>query len=127
MTECRSGQARETGAGEKESGLCKCRPPENMEGSCPGAHLHASVQAEVFTRTERGTEPGDQGRGWPRSLGAEEYRRELQNWPSDGLGYVILVLWLKVSKSPRAGMPEGQSLYLLKVVPRILYKPAIYL
>lgn len=31
--------------------------------------------------------------------------------------HIILVLRLKVSKSPRAGMPEGQSLYLLKLGP----------
>ena len=33
---------------------------------------------------------------------------------------VILDPWLKVNKSPRAGMPEGQGLYLFKLVPRIL-------
>ena len=33
---------------------------------------------------------------------------------------VILAPQLKVSKSPRAGMLEGQSVYLLKLVPRIL-------
>ena len=33
---------------------------------------------------------------------------------------VILASLLKVSKYPRAGMPEGRSLYLLKLVPRIL-------
>ena len=35
-------------------------------------------------------------------------------------GLVILASLLKVSKSPGAGMPEGQSRYLLKLVSRIL-------
>ena len=43
--------------------------------------------------------------------------------------YVILSAWLKVSKSTRARMPEGQSLYHLKLIPRILmlliYRPHI--
>ena len=34
--------------------------------------------------------------------------------------YINLAGWLKVNTSLWAGMPEGQSLYLLKLVPRIL-------
>ena len=36
------------------------------------------------------------------------------------LASVSLALRLEVSKSPGAGMPEAQRLYLLKLVPRIL-------
>ena len=34
--------------------------------------------------------------------------------------HVILAPRLQVSKSPGAGVPEGQSLYLFKLVPKIL-------
>ena len=34
--------------------------------------------------------------------------------------HIILAPWMKVSKSPGARMPKGRSLYLLKLVPRIL-------
>ena len=43
--------------------------------------------------------------------------------------HVILAPWMKVSKSPRSRILEGQSLYLCKLVPRILmlliYRPHI--
>ena len=35
------------------------------------AHLHLSVEAEVFIRKERGTEQRDQGRGLQNSLRAD--------------------------------------------------------
>ena len=53
------------------------------------------------------------------------------SWFSSSWFYVILVLQLKVNKSPIAGNPEGQSLYFFKLVPRILIQtwclPASYI
>ena len=40
--------------------------------------------------------------------------------------YIILAPQLKVSRSPRAGRPEGQSLYLWKSFPRILIQTCCF-
>ena len=51
-----------------------------LEAHLPGrwgahlkAHLHLSVEAEVFIRRERGTEQRDRGRGLERSVCADEH------------------------------------------------------
>ena len=99
-----------------------------MEDLFLKVHLHLSVEAEVFTRRERGTEQRDQERGLKNSLRAEQHS---PFWlDSDGPEcvipvsssrlHVLLAPRLKASKSPRAGIPEGWSLYLLKLDPRIL-------
>ena len=106
-----------------------------MRDSHLKAHLHLSVEAEVFLRRERGTEQGDQGGGLLKSSLCADGHSPF-NQASKGLvcvildtrhpGYmspwihVTLAPQLKASESPRTGMPEGQSLYLLKLVPRIL-------
>ena len=40
--------------------------------------------------------------------------------------YIILAPQLKVSRSPRAGRPEGQNLYLWKLFPRILIQTCCF-
>lgn len=42
------------------------------------------------------------------------------SWSSSSWFYIILVLQLKVNKSPRTGMTEGWHLHLLKLISRIL-------
>ena len=43
-----------------------------MGDSCLQAHLHISVEAEVFIRMKRGIEQRDQRRGLESSLGADQ-------------------------------------------------------
>ena len=95
-------------------------------GSCYKAHLHISVEAEVFIRREKGNKT-------KIKVGIEKFStcKWTQSIPvNDGpvcffLAYssclhIILAPGSKVSTSPRARMPKGQSLYVLKLVPRIL-------
>ena len=87
------------------------------------AHLHLSVEAEVFIRRERKTEQRDQGRGVKSPLYADKHSPFQKGKWQSGVrhpGLVIRAPQLKVCKSPRAVMPEGWSLYLLKLLPRIL-------
>ena len=93
-----------------------------MGDSCLKACLHFSVEAAVFIRRERGTEQREKWRGLQSSLRADEHSHSnkaasgpvcvilVQSpWP-----HVILAPWMKVRKSPGAGMSEIWSLYLLK-------------
>ena len=104
-----------------------------MGDSCHKAHPHRSVEAEVFIRRERGREQRDQGRELESSPGADKHSpfqlaNDVQcasswaNHPGFSSSWlrVILAPCSKVSKSPRAGMLEGQSLYPLNLVLRIL-------
>ena len=52
--------------------------------------------------------------------------RYASSWSLSSWFYIILVLWLKVRQSPRAGMTESWSLYLLKLVPSYTYMLFIY-
>ena len=61
----------EAGADLKESGLFKCLSSVKMGNSCLKAHLHISVEAEVFIRRGKGMEQRDQGRGLKSSLHAD--------------------------------------------------------
>ena len=63
----------EPGAGEKQSGLFKGRPPEKIGNSCPKAHLNISVQVEVFTRRERESRTKRLREGLKSSLCADEH------------------------------------------------------
>ena len=94
-----------------------------MGDSCLNAHRHISVQAEVFLRKER------VGRTKRSRHGVVKFStcRRAQSIP---IRQVMVRCasswfshsgpWLKAIKSPGAGMPEGQSLCLVKLIPRIL-------
>ena len=111
-----------------ESGLFS--DANNMEDgdSRLKAHLQLSVEAEVFIRREKGTEQRDQGRGLQSShvQTSTVHSDKACDSPvciilvQSSWIRVILAPWLKVSKSPRTGMPGGWGLYLLKLVPKIL-------
>ena len=104
-----------------------------MGDSCLKAHLHLSVATEVFIRG-RGEQNKEIKGGGCKVLNLQTSTVHSDK-ASDGLVCIILVQsswihvilfyfiltpWLKVSKSPGAGMPKGWSPYLLKLVPRIL-------
>ena len=78
MTLCRSGcpplrkPILEAGACVKESGLFADAGHLEDGDSCHIAHLHLSVEAEVFIRRERGREQRDQGRALRSPLRADE-------------------------------------------------------
>ena len=96
---------------------------EKMGDSCLKGHLHISVQAEAFIRRERGNR-------------TRTSREGVETFSACRLAQSILIRqvmvqcassWFshpgfhsKVSKSLRGGMAEDQSLYLSKLVPRIL-------
>ena len=99
------------------------------------AQSHISVEAEIFIRRERGTEQIYQGRRgvekfstcrWAQSIPIRLVMvRCAASWFSrpgflSSQLHVILDPWLKVSKFPRAHILKDWSLYLLKLVPRIL-------
>ena len=69
-----------------------------MGDSCLKAHLHLSVEAEVFIRRERGTELRDEGRGLQSSLRAMS--TVLSGKASDSLVCVILAPRHPDSMSP---------------------------
>ena len=77
-----------------------------------------------YIRKERGTGQRDQGWGVEKfsiwRLAQSILIRQVMVQCASSWLYVILSAWLKVSKSTRARMPEGQSLYHLKLIPRIL-------
>ena len=56
-------QTRETGAGEKESGLSKCQDLRRPRIRALKAHLNLSAQTGVFLRGGGEAEQRDQGRG----------------------------------------------------------------
>ena len=90
-----------------------------------------SEEAEAFIRGARGTELGDQGGAGKFSTCSRAQFLLIRtsgqvrvwcapSWLLTSWFYIILVSCLEASKSPGAGMPEGQSLYLLESVSRIL-------
>ena len=121
-----------SGASHLEDGglLSQSSSPGKMGHSSHKAHLRLSVQAEVFIRgggdkkMKGGVEKFSERRR-ARSIPIRQVMVwRTSSWlshsgfPSSQL-HIILAPRVKASKSPRAGMPEGQSLYLLKLVPRI--------
>lgn len=105
-----------------------------MGDACPKAHLNISVQAEACKRRERESRTtrsrrrrlkssahGDEHSPFWKGL---EMGHQMiwcaSSWFLSSRFYIFLILWLKVSNSPRAGMSEDRSLYLLQLVPRIL-------
>ena len=104
--------------------LClKALLPRKMGDSCPKAHLHISVEAEVFISRKR-VEKSSMCRP-AQSIPMTATVRCASSWLShpgstSSWLHVVLAPWMKIVKSPGAGMPEGCRLYLLKSVPRIL-------
>ena len=138
VTERRSGCLATTKADTREAGtdvkgIGVFADAHHLEGGglMSKAYLHISMVAEVVLRRERGTEQRDQGRGVEKfsmcrrtqsilirqvmvlclSSGSVILDSSHPVFTSPWL-LVILAPWLKVSKSPRAEMPEGRSLYL---------------
>ena len=112
-----------SGAGHLEGGGLVSQSPSfgTMGDSHLKAHLPLSVEAEVFIRTE-----GNRTKRSREGVAQFSTGRRTQSIPMRQVMarcvsrlHVILAPWLKVSKSPRAGMPEDPNLYLLKLVPRI--------
>ena len=107
--------------------------PGKKGDSCLKAHLHISVQAEVLKRRRRRQNNEIKGGAWKfsRRRRAQSISiRQVVVWcaPSwfsrpgfmSSWLHVILAPQLKASKFPRTGLPESGSLYLLKLVPRLL-------
>ena len=106
------------------------------------AHVHLSVEADVFTRREREIGQIDHGKFSTCKLTESIPVRQVMVGCASSWLHIILVPWLKVSNSlgavmPKvsnslgavltkvtnslgAVMPEGRSLQLLKSVPKIL-------
>ena len=106
----------------KESSLFKCWSSGRWETRVK-AHLHISVEAEDFIRRER------ENRTKRSREGAKKFSlcRQAQSIPIRQVMVRYASSWcghpgstLMVSKSPGTRIPEGQRLYLLKLVPRIL-------
>ena len=108
-----------------------------MRDSCHKAHLHLSLEAEVFLKVGRGEQNKEvKGGGCkvPYVQTSTVHSNKVQGasfWLTSSQLHIILTPWLKVSKSPGAGMLKGQDLYFLQLVLRILvqtlliYKPRI--
>lgn len=79
--------------------------------SCHQDCLNNWTQAEVFVRREEEEKKNHTTEQRHQNEGTES---------SPSKPTVCSDNWLKVSNSPEAGMSEGQSLLLLKLVPRIL-------
>ena len=98
----------------------RCQQAEKMADSCLKAHLHISVQAEVFIRMERGSRTKrSRGGCWKFSSCGPAQSTPIRT--SKLVKQLYASSWFYSWRSaPRAGMTEGWSVYLLKLVPRIL-------
>ena len=140
VTKANTGEA---GADGKESGLFADVDHLEDGDSCHRAHLifwkmgdshlksHllTSVVAEVFYKEGEGNRTKRSREGVAKFSACRRAQcipirqvmvRGASSWFSHPGCTSSWLQWLKVSKSPGAGMPEGQGLYLLKLVPRIL-------
>ena len=92
----------------------RCQQAEKMADSCLKAHLHISVQAEVFIRMERGSRTKRSREGAKkfslcRQAQSIPIRQVMVRYASSWCGHPGSTL--TVSKSPGTGMLEGRSLY----------------
>nr|KAF6324781.1 hypothetical protein mMyoMyo1_008251 [Myotis myotis] len=103
-----------------------------MADSCHKAYFNISDRS-FYKEGDAKQNKETQGRGLERSLRAGSTvhsDKDLEtgqvtvwcasSWSLSSWSYVILVLHLKVSKSSRTGTTDSWSLYLLKLIPRIL-------